>query len=201
MHEASSCRAMRAHKIDSTLSTSTLKVFFNSERLPATIARLVNHNRIFLRDPVFEIVCICLSSGTCVTLMDKGAAFFTKDLSICMPYKSMLPDELKAIIALLKEACRLEAFYLNQQRGGGLCLHLRMQNDSCIPHIDVFSALIKMVSASKLDAQYDKRHLINILLQRFDKALKVDKEALRAIQKQARVLGVHENNTKSDSGI
>lgn len=166
------------------LSRKTIDLFLSRDRLPATLTRLINHNRIFMTDPVFEIVHVLLSSATCITYMDRGVALFNKDVSLCLPYKSMMIDELQHIILLLENAWRQEAFYLNQQRGGGLCLYLRVYNQPLIPHVDVLHAVACIVRDCKMSNSHSKRHVLNILLQRFDKALKIDKQALRKIQQE-----------------
>lgn len=183
------------------LVSETLDFFLSKERLPFTLTRLINHNRIFMNDPVFEIVHICLSSTTCITYMDKGVAFFNKDSSLCLPYKSMLADELQHIIKLLQQAWRQEAFYLNQQRGGGLCLYLRVSNQQLIPHLDVLRAVACIVRDCNIPNQQSKRHILNILCQRFDKALKIDKHALRQLQIEITPDVLHGNMGESALGI
>ena len=170
-----------------SLISKTLALFFAPERLTTTLTRLVNHNRMFMRDPFFEITCIVMTSPVSVTVLDKGIAFFVKDLSLSLPYKTLTRSELEAIIELLRvEGLKCQNLYMNQQRGGGLCVYLRDKETRFLSHIDVMRSVCNMVLASHVGPLPLKKHLINILLQRFDKTLQIDKKALCVIQNEIR---------------
>ena len=166
---------------------NVLDLFFEEHNLPHTLTRLINHNKMFMRDPVFEISCMCMTNSLCVSLMDKGIGFFVNDLSICLPYKTLVAAEIDAISQLLLASLQDKSYYLQQQRCGGLCIRFTISS-SCmvISHKNFLCTLYDIILKSNMAANTCKQHIANIIFQRLDRAIHVDKQALCAVHAYVR---------------
>lgn len=168
------------HDVD---PSHVLDLFFRPDRLECTLNRLVQGNRIFRRDPLFEILNLVFTSITTIALVDRGLAFFCKDLSVCLSYKNLKRDELTAVVALLRTALRNKTFYINQQRGGGICVQFTQQDNRLISHYDLLMSVYSMIMHSSLSLAMSKSQMANVVFQRLNNAVHIDKQAFCAVQR------------------
>ena len=164
-----------------------IDVFFGPDNIARTLTRLINANRIFMRDPTFEIAHMALSSTISVAMLDRGIAFFVKDLTVCLSYKSLSQYELSQTIDLIQNALENNSIFMNQQRGGGLCIQFCSSKPMIVlPHLSVLRAINEIIMRSDISTACSKSQIVNVLYQRLDRCVSVDKKALRQIQQELR---------------
>ena len=157
----------------------TLDTFFDSSNIQNTITHLINNNISDMKDVLFEIASLCLSSSLNIVLGDRGIAFFKKNYSIVLAYEALTVLQIDSLVHLMQVCSEKENYCFSEERGGSICMTILEPTHYTINHTDVLVGLHSVIMSSDIDIIYSKAHLTNILFQRIVNMIHIEKDSMR----------------------
>lgn len=157
----------------------TLDTFFDSSNIQNTITHLINNNISDMKDVLFEIASLCLSSSLNIVLGDRGIAFFKKNYSIVLAYEALTVVQIDSLVHLMQVCSEKENYCFSEERGGSICMTILEPTHYTINHTDVLVGLHSVIMSSDIDIIYSKAHLTNILFQRIVNMIHIEKDSMR----------------------
>ena len=161
----------------------TLDTFFDASNIQNTITHLINNNMSDIKDVLFEIASLCLSSSVNIVLGDRGIAFFKKNYSVVLAYEALTPVQIDSLIHLIQVCSEKENYCISEERGGSICMTILEPINYTINHTDILVGLNSVIMSSNVDIIYSKAHLTNILFQRIINMIHIEKDSMTEARK------------------